>query len=281
MTTAALMTFCARHLSELGGSCNGETLFSDEQARALRAPLEILLPPDGTVDEAVRAGYFKSLEALNPWFSARVSPDDWREAMAALRLALREKTAYATAYKHLFFAAMHATRPAAQLVKMIAHARSALGLADDEARLISDATLELVPELSYAPRALPDDEAYGVMALACVMLRIDAATHVNESAAFRDVLNAVGPRKDIQTGLRDNLKAPPAATFSRLSSPARVVAILATLRIAAADLSLVSKERALLETLFEAARLGGGRVGLLIKAVELERGTQLAGRLTL
>lgn len=264
--------------------CNNEIAYGPEQFAQLRTCVRLLLsgqchtPTElDFIKDWMEAGFLpRSLKAEWQGNALRMSDSALtRKFSSELRL-LRDKctdsSRRATAYKHLFAAALSSGRRIEKLLPLMTIAREILVLDITVATLIADAIAAEHPAYPLAPARLNAAEREAILAMAMIVLRVDEQKHVLELPALREVMLAL----DITTADNAHLwalaKQGMTKLIAGLSPVALPTALLNILRIVVADRSVHQRERHVVIAISN--RMANNEVMAIQNVVMLESGTR-------
>ena len=264
-------------------NCNNETAYGPEQLAHLWSCILLLLSGQSHTPT--------ELEFIKAWMDAGFLPEnlkpEWpqkapecpdstltREFSRALRL-LRAKCAdassRATAYKHLFAAALSSGRRTENLLPLLTIAREILALELTVATLIADAIEAEHPACPHVLARLTPDECEAILAMTMIVLGVDEQKHVLELPALREVMLAL----DITAANHGRLRALAIRGIPQLIadlSPAALpTALLNILRIVVADHSVHHRERHVVIAI--SSRMPVNEVRAIRSVVMMESGT--------
>ncbi len=223
----------------------------------------------------MEAGFLpRSLKAECPQKTNRMSDSaltlKFSSELRLLRAKCPDSSSRATAYKHLFAAALSSGRGTEKLLPLMTIARDILVLDITVATLIADAIAAEHPAYPLDPDRLTPDEREAILAMAMIVLRVDEQKHVLELPALREVMLALGITTPDNSHLWAVAKQGMPKLMADLSPAALPTALLNILHIVVADRSVHQRERHVVIDL--CSRMPDNEAMSIRNVVMLERG---------
>jgi uncharacterized tellurite resistance protein B-like protein len=278
-----LVTLPPAEVSGLTLKCNAEASFSPEVNAAILKAIHVLVadgnprtPPEQTflndwassrttiatkpvapdaqakeapATAAAQPAAQPAAPAEAPKGQRKDHPTQVREAMKNIRGLVKERDERSTVYKILFNAGIVSTRPTAELAADFTVIREILDLDAIIYSIVSDATIQAIPNAPYRAADLDDNSKLAIVAMSLIALNADNQKHVLEISAVKLTMMTLGVL------VLDNHKI---AQFTAkgiktinadLPATARPAALLNALRLVVADNQILESEKQLVRAI--------------------------------
>jgi tellurite resistance protein len=176
-------------------------------------------------------------------------------------------------YKYVFAACLASPRHPKELLNFLKNFKEVFRVDVWESTLVHDAILAEIPLVGCAPWQITDGEKIKVVALACLLLRLDGATHILETEMLRAITASMRSGATPPAALMAEMGKSTQTLLTELAPQGVLWATLFLLRMGCADGALRPKEREFIEILAQAlGQHSKESLELLDRVVWLETG---------
>jgi hypothetical protein len=166
-----------------------------------------------------------------------------------VRVNVKENTSQCSAYKLCYMASLLSHRKVKELFLVLKAVKESMQISTWESAMIHDAVLSEFQDIGSPAFKLNETDRVSLVALNCLLLRLDNATHVLETEVLR--VNASSLRAGaIQPAvLMSSMGKNPEELFQSLESNSKIWALMHLMRIGAADGAVRPREFEFIEKL--------------------------------
>lgn len=197
------------------------------------------------------------------------------DALRQVRSETREQSTQHTAYKYCFAAGVLSQRTQKEVHSLLKDMRPQFSIDSWEMGIIHDAMLGELKAMPSRSGVLPEADKLSIIALCCLLLRIDSMTHISETEMLRLVTANLRSGAVAPASLMTAMGRKPTALFSELDVKSKPWALINIARIACADTVLRPSETEFFVNLVQLSQVPANQYRVITRAVYLETGINL------
>lgn len=218
-------------------SANVETELTTAAKTHLSTIINWILPNKGLFAETLS----KIFQGTSP--SSAIDSQRLVQTLKSLRGEVKTNNLQLTCYKYLFSACLHSDRHPKELLNFCKSFKEAFSIDGWESTIVQDALLAQLPAFGEVPWQLMQTQKVKIVALSCLLLRLDGMTQVSETEMLRAVTTTLRSGAIAPAELMAEMGKSPSMISKELSLQGRQWGLLFLARMGCADGVLRPKEQ--------------------------------------